>query len=133
LTVRMTNCCRIFSLLMHHPAASPTEESSLHPLSPEGPDVAISSFRSFQNTPISTSSLKATKQVVGLAPPSHIQAQQEVETSSSISYIANPQGTDSGDELFAKALSPRSPDIPRSPFSFSPEETRPYATTSLNE
>jgi hypothetical protein len=122
-----------FRLADAHPAASPVEESSLHPLSPEGPDVAISSFRSFQSTPISALSAKATKQAVGLAPPSHIQAQQEAQTSSSMSYIANQQGTDSGDELFAKALSPRSPDIPRSPFSFSPDETRPYAATKLNE
>lgn len=33
---------------------------------------------------------------------------------------------DSEDELFAKALSPRSPDIPRSPFSFSTEDTLPF-------
>lgn len=33
---------------------------------------------------------------------------------------------DSEDELFAKALSPRSPDIPRSPFSLSTEDTLPF-------
>lgn len=41
--------------------------------------------------------------------------------------VNNTSSTDVQDGLFAKALSPRSPDIPKSPFSFSTEETLPYA------
>jgi hypothetical protein len=44
----------------------------------------------------------------------------------------NDSSADSGDDLFAKALSPRSPDIPRSPFSFSSEETIPQVMQRLN-
>ena len=39
---------------------------------------------------------------------------------------ARKKSQDSEEELFAKALSPRSPDIPRSPFSFSTEDTLPF-------
>jgi len=119
--------------LIRKPTGTPAPEPSLHPLSPEGPDVAISSFHSFHNTPISTPPQRATRHAVALAPPPHIQAQQQSQTALSMSFVASQQSTDSGDELFAKALSPRSPDIPRSPFSFSLEETMPYAMRKVHE
>ncbi|KAK2794128.1 hypothetical protein FQN52_009210 [Onygenales sp. PD_12] len=125
----------------------PPEESDSHPLSPEAPDVAISSFNSFHNTPISDpaqpssfTTATTTLQTVAHLPPAHIQAQQQQQQSqqgfASLAPAHNEPSTsptDLSDGLFAKALSPRSPDIPRSPFSFSPEETIPYAKKKLNE
>lgn len=37
--------------------------------------------------------------------------------------LTRSESADSTDDLFAKALSPRTPDLPRSPFSFAPFET----------
>jgi len=89
-------------------------------LSPQSPDVAISSFNSFHT--IHNPNPPAVKAV---APPESIQAQQHANNGSSgfasMNSLAGPSNIDSGEELFAKALSPRSPDLPRSPFSFAPE------------
>lgn len=58
---------------------------------------------------------------VAVFPPS---ALQEVQNNSgnngfgAMGAISRTPSNDSGEELFAKALSPRSPDLPRSPFSF---------------
>ncbi|PGH27018.1 hypothetical protein AJ80_01203 [Polytolypa hystricis UAMH7299] len=128
------------------PSGSQTTDPNLHPLSPDGPDLAISSFSSFHNTPISAPSQKQQpnnapppRHAVAHAPPEHVQAQQQQQHFDGFSSLAttnpfsHPQTTNnnsnnnSEDDLFAIALSPRSPDIPRSPFSFSPEETKPYA------
>lgn len=99
---------------------SPREGSAARLLSPQSPDVAVSSFNSFHN--IHNPNPPAVKAV---APPESIQAQQHASNSSSgfasMNSLAGPSNTDSGEELFAKALSPRSPDLPRSPFSFAPE------------
>ncbi|KLJ06136.1 hypothetical protein EMPG_10429 [Blastomyces silverae] len=117
------------------PPANHAEDSESHPLSPEGPDVAISSFNSFRHTPISDPAKSPVRHAVAHLPPASIQAQQERQLSeggfTSLATTTIEQNTDDG--LFAKALSPRSPDIPRSPFSFSPEETIPYAKKKLNE
>lgn len=95
-----------------------------HLLSPESPDVAISSFSSFRNSPISA---HETRRLVAHHPPASIQqAQRGGNDFGSMDSIARTTGMESGDELFAKALSPRSPDIPRSPFSFSLKDTVPY-------
>ncbi|OXV09523.1 hypothetical protein Egran_02712 [Elaphomyces granulatus] len=95
-----------------------------HLLSPESPDVAISSFNSFRNSPISA---HETRRLVAHHPPASIQqAQRGGNDFGSMDSIARTTGMESGDELFAKALSPRSPDIPRSPFSFSLKDTVPY-------
>ncbi|KAI1940370.1 hypothetical protein LOZ66_001962 [Ophidiomyces ophidiicola] len=119
-------------------------DPDLHPLSPDEPDVAISSFNSFANTPIRASPVSQPQQpqqapkTVSHAPPKSIQQHQaQLDSFASISMqpmhsirqnnTSSSLDMDSGDGLFAKALSPRSPDIPRSPFSFSPEETLPYA------
>ncbi|OJD11004.1 hypothetical protein AJ78_08134 [Emergomyces pasteurianus Ep9510] len=117
------------------PPANQAEDSESHPLSPEGPDVAISSFKSFHHTPISDPAKSPVRHTVAHLPPAYIQAQQQQPMSEGgFTSLITPkidQNTDDG--LFAKALSPRSPDIPRSPFSFSPEETIPYAKMKLNE
>lgn len=115
--------------------ANQAEYSASHPLSPEGPDVAISSFNSFRHTPISDPTKYPIRNAIAHLPPASIKAQQEQHISEGgFTRLTSPkidQNTDDG--LFAKALSPRSPDIPRSPFSFSPEETIPYARNKLNE
>jgi len=96
-------------------------------LSPESPDVAISSFNSFRNSPISA---HETRRLVAHHPPASIQqAQRGGNEFGSMDSIARTTGMESSDELFAKALSPRSPDIPRSPFSFSLKDTIPYFAT----
>ncbi|KAJ5583022.1 hypothetical protein N7535_001642 [Penicillium sp. DV-2018c] len=115
--------------------------NTAHLLSPQSPDVAVSSFSSFRNvahshvhsmptpdtnpTPIATShgdgagpeSLKP----VAFFPPSSVQeAQRNSGTTgfAAMGTISRTHSNDSGEGLFAKALSPRSPDLPRSPFSF---------------
>ncbi|KAL1957529.1 hypothetical protein VTO42DRAFT_5755 [Malbranchea cinnamomea] len=112
-------------LARRNTAASHADPNS-HPLSPDEPDVAISSFQSFNNTSSSSSSSATqttdSRQLVSHPPPEHIQAQQQ-QREEYASLSMNPVGD--GDGLFAKALSPRSPGIPRSPFSFSSEETIP--------
>ncbi|KAK2746672.1 hypothetical protein FQN57_003016 [Myotisia sp. PD_48] len=152
--------------------ASANLHSELHPLSPDEPDVAISSFSSFHisNTPVSAQSQDSEPQShpqpqsqsqpqrswlplqqpqssfkfpVAHAPPDHIQQQQGYGITSMASRLTeninnvptgNKNTTDAGDPdgLFAKALSPRSPDIPKSPFSFSSEETIPLTIKQLN-
>lgn len=102
-----------------------------HLLSPQSPDMAISSFNSFHSTvrssgqearprprpqyppPESVQSLQAHRDRIGFAPLSH---------SHMVTAPTTAAGGDSGDELFAKALSPRTPDLPRSPFSFAPHK-----------
>lgn len=135
-------------------STSAITDAELHPLSPDEPDVAISSFTSFHipaRTPsnptrptnnTTTASIASTIKPVSHHPPSSIQSQQQAQAFASLSMqplptpsasnYSSPQSVvpdptnnhDAADDLFAKALSPRSPDIPRSPFSFSPEETK---------
>lgn len=99
-------------------------DDGAHLLSPQSPDVAVSSYNSFRNTPVSEPPRKA----VVHHPPASVQAQQNSAQNlfGSMDTIARTSSADSDNELFAKALSPRSPDIPRSPFSFAPEETLRY-------
>lgn len=65
-------------------------------------------------------------------PPNAILAQQNLSGIAGFSSLGsmslshrNDTVVDAGDDLFAIALSPRSPDLPRSPFSFAPHETMP--------
>jgi hypothetical protein len=63
-------------------------------------------------------------------PPEYIQqAQKTVTGFGSIKPTADKTVAESTDDLFAKALSPRSPDLPRSPFSFSTQDTKSYVAT----
>jgi hypothetical protein len=60
---------------------------------------------------------------VALFPPSSLQEAQQGNEHEPTGFAAMGSfsripSNDSGDDLFAKALSPRSPDLPRSPFSF---------------
>ncbi|GFF26574.1 hypothetical protein IFM51744_00030 [Aspergillus udagawae] len=103
-----------------------------HLLSPQSPDVAVSSFNSFHTMqPMSNATLHPSPapdtslRTVVHYPPESIQARQNSSDNSSgfasMTTITRTSSADSGEDLFAKALSPRSPDLPRSPFSFAPE------------
>ncbi|KAL2822069.1 hypothetical protein BJX63DRAFT_181962 [Aspergillus granulosus] len=110
-----------------------SQSEGAHLLSPQSPDVAVSSFNSFHSiqppaarpAPTSQPSTEPVKAVAHY-PPESIQAQQNVGFNTGFAAMGaaacNPS-TDSGEDLFAKALSPRSPDLPRSPFSFTSPES----------
>ena len=95
-----------------------------HPLSPENTDVAQSSFTSFPRAPVSPSSATA-RRIVSQSPPDSIRRQQEIgaATFSSIPILA----VNADDELFAVAMSPRTPGDPKSPFSFSNAEVGAFS------
>ncbi|KAJ6152954.1 hypothetical protein N7497_007273 [Penicillium chrysogenum] len=119
--------------------------NTAHLLSPQSPDVAVSSFSSFRNvahrhihampTPDTNSaptpnthtnpSVPELLKPVAFFPPSAVQEAQKntgptgfAAMGTAMGPISRTPSNDSGEELFAKALSPRSPDLPRSPFSF---------------
>ncbi|KAL4886920.1 hypothetical protein BJY04DRAFT_43620 [Aspergillus karnatakaensis] len=111
-----------------------TQTEGSHLLSPQSPDVAVSSFNSFHIQPAApppqptpTSHPSEPVKTVAHYPPESIQAQQSGGFNTGFASMgataapAPAPTSDSGEDLFAKALSPRSPDLPRSPFSFSPE------------
>jgi hypothetical protein len=96
-------------------------EDVAHLLSPETPDVAVSSFSSFRNIPLSGN---RGKRVVSHGPPQSLQEKQTTESNLAFTnMLTRSESEDSADDLFAKALSPRTPDLPLSPFSFSALET----------
>lgn len=70
--------------------------------------------------------MSGTVKTIAHLPPQSIQAQQQQSANhdssgfASVGSLARTSSSDSGEELFAKPLSPRSPDLPRSPFSFTP-------------
>jgi hypothetical protein len=112
-------------------AKANTITSDLHPLSPEVSDMAYSSFSAFRAGPASPKSASAApRRMVAQSPPAAILQQQAAEESGhSLNFISNISNSVSGgstsddpDDLFAVALSPRSPDIAKSPFSFSSAE-----------
>jgi hypothetical protein len=125
----------------------PPGSPAAHLLSPQSPDVAVSSFSSFRSianraphsmltpdtnpTPTPSSSLKPSGpenfKPIALHPPESLQEVQQnsgpsgfaaINSMNSMSSLARTSSAESGEDLFAKALSPRSPDLPRSPFSF---------------
>lgn len=110
---------------------TPIRES--HPLSPENGDMAHSSFSAFRERSLPSQQPQQTgKKVVAQLPPEYIKQQQsqltslDFATSNGTMYesqrnIEDATNNDS-DDLFAIALSPRSPDDPKSPFSIPPSE-----------
>ncbi|KAJ5202042.1 uncharacterized protein N7498_006705 [Penicillium cinerascens] len=127
--------------------AAKDRSPAAHLLSPQSPDVAVSSFSSFRSisnraphsmltpdtnpTPTPSSTLKPSglenPRPVALHPPESLQEVQQnsgpggfapMTSMNSMSSLARTSSAESGEDLFAKALSPRSPDLPRSPFSF---------------
>jgi hypothetical protein len=95
-----------------------------NPLSPETSDVAVSSFAQFHG------GLPRPRRAVVQTPPSHIVAQQGVPQNvsgmASLDSVADggltPKENDNDDGLFAVTLSPRSPEMTTSPFSFSDKD-----------
>ncbi|KIX07033.1 uncharacterized protein Z518_05010 [Rhinocladiella mackenziei CBS 650.93] len=100
---------------------TPTREGN--PLSPEASDMAYSSFSAFRNGPVAA----PTKKVVAQAPPEAIRKQQEHSPSTSLDFVTKNSSETIEDDLFAVALSPRSPDGPKSPFSISSAEVGAFA------
>uniref|UniRef100_A0A093VHU5 Uncharacterized protein n=2 Tax=Talaromyces marneffei TaxID=37727 RepID=A0A093VHU5_TALMA len=93
-------------------------DDQAHPLSPQSPDIAVSSFSSFHGVPVKGTS--DARRIVAHHPPSFIQeAQNNSNNISLMDPLTRSTTSDSADDLFAKALSPRTPDLPLSPFSFS--------------
>ena len=109
-------------------ANTPSHDS--HPLSPDNDDVAYSSFSQFRKTAAASTTAPAKQRVKAQMPPEQVRRQQSKQNSMDSvtkSRPLSPRPREPSDELFAKALSPRSPDDAKSPFSFSPAETMPYA------
>lgn len=96
-------------------------DAQAHPLSPQSPDIAVSSFSSFHG--VTLDNAPDTRRIVAHHPPSYIQQAQnnssEISDIGLMDPLTRSATSDSADDLFAKALSPRTPDLPRSPFSFS--------------
>ncbi|EXJ81297.1 hypothetical protein A1O3_07587 [Capronia epimyces CBS 606.96] len=100
---------------------TPTQE--VHPLSPETSDMAYSSFSAFRNDPMPA----LVKKVVAQGPPEHIKKQQGDSLAQSLDFLTQRPKDPPQDDLFAVALSPRSPDGPKSPFSVPSSEVGAFA------
>jgi hypothetical protein len=119
----------------------------VNPLSPEGSDIAVSSFAMFKGADPSTLAAKppqapqttATppRRVAAQGPPASIVAQQQ-SGMASLNALADAvpmfqqrdavaEDEDDKDEgLFASPIDPRSPEIGKSPFSFAVNDTAKY-------
>ena len=108
-----------------------------HPLSPDKGDVAVSSFSLFHGgTP-------RPGRAVAQNPPGFLIARQNDPYHSgrvnSLDAIAGGQvprkedGEETEDELFAVKMSPRSPEMAKSPFSFTAKDTAPWLTKDRNK
>ncbi|KAK5147212.1 hypothetical protein LTR32_001302 [Rachicladosporium monterosium] len=116
---------------------------SQHPLSPEMSDVALGSFGSFaalKGTPPpsvlaakAAQTSQAQKRVVAQRPPDSFASRQRQEGGmGSLNAFADndtgfqrmqPSDADKADDLFALPMSPRSPEMTKSPFSFGTVDT----------
>ncbi|RDW71969.1 hypothetical protein BP5796_08003 [Coleophoma crateriformis] len=107
---------------------SPASSQDAHPLSPDTSDIAVSSFSAFHGS--SARPVRAVAQ----NPPDHIIAQQgglgDNRRMNSLDAITGgevPEKVDEVEEgLFAVRMSPRSPDMTQSPFSFTADDTAPW-------
>ena len=95
-----------------------------HPLSPETTDVAQSSFTSFSRAQASPNSVTA-KRIVSKSPPDLMRRHQELGAATFSSIATHTAIID--DELFAVAMSPRTPGDPKSPFSLSNAEVGAFS------
>jgi hypothetical protein len=108
-------------------------DQSLHPLSPEMGDVAVSSFALFH----SASASARPPRIVAQIPPDHLLARQSASLSGSrinsldavTSGHVPSQDDNTEDDLFAVRMSPRSPEMTKSPFSFTSQDTAPWLKT----
>jgi hypothetical protein len=121
-----------------------------NPLSPESSDIAISSFAVFKGANPSALAAKPPQQpqsqptapprkVVPQAPPQFITEQQSSGLMGSLNALSNAapifqsrgpsasvEDDDKDDGLFALPISPRSPEVGKSPFSFGANDTAPF-------
>lgn len=126
------------------------QQQQPNPLSPEGSDVAIGSFGSFAALkgmpPTSTLAAKPAQQPapptqqkkIAVQRPPEQQQQRSGSEVGSLNAFANNGGfyppergspgqqQDDGDDLFALPMSPRSPEMSKSPFSFGTQDTGQY-------
>ncbi|EOA80861.1 hypothetical protein ACJQWK_09800 [Exserohilum turcicum] len=122
-----------------------------NPLSPESSDIAISSFAVFKGANPSTLAAKPPqppqaqpadppRKIAAQAPPQFIMEQQSAGMGS-LNALSGPapvfqsrapvlstatDDDDKDDGLFALPISPRSPEVGKSPFSFSASDTAPF-------
>ncbi|KAF2265692.1 hypothetical protein CC78DRAFT_532356 [Lojkania enalia] len=116
-----------------------------NPLSPESSDVAVSSFAAFKGTNPSVLAAKppqppqttSRKVAAHIPPPSVVAQQHEFPGMASLNALSSPPPVfqsrgqpppddDNDDGLFALPISPRSPEMTKSPFSFAGNETAKY-------
>ncbi|KAF2474745.1 uncharacterized protein BDR25DRAFT_301388 [Lindgomyces ingoldianus] len=112
-----------------------------NPLSPESSDVAVSSFAAFKGANPSVLAAKppqppqATRKLASHGPPPSVVAQQQLSGMASLNAVTAPAfqsrgpplpDDDKDDGLFALPISPRSPEMSKSPFSFAGNETAKY-------
>ncbi|KAI9778387.1 MAG: hypothetical protein M1816_004109 [Peltula sp. TS41687] len=115
----------------HHlpPTAPPTagQEESNHLLSPSTSDVAISSFAAFhRGQPSNNNNNKSNNNRTTIAQITEQLGSANLtkqSSSSSTPFLQSRPQQQEEDDLFAVALSPRSPEMTKSPFSFSLAET----------
>jgi hypothetical protein len=103
---------------------------SAHPLSPDMGDVAVSSFSLFHG-----GSSRPQQRAIPQNPPGHLVARQNDSRGSnrinSLDAVAGGQApkrndNETEDGLFAIKMSPRSPEMTKSPFSFTSKDTAPW-------
>lgn len=111
-----------------------------NPLSPESSDVAVGSFGSFAAlkgaAPTSTLAAKPSqppqKRIAAQRPPESFAAQQRglgslnAFASGDVGLSQEAEGEAEEDDLFALPMSPRSPEMSKSPFSFTTQDTTRY-------
>ncbi|KAF2877825.1 hypothetical protein BDV95DRAFT_624512 [Massariosphaeria phaeospora] len=116
------------------------EPPQSNPLSPESSDVAVSSFATFKGASPSVLAAKppqppqntqTTRRVAAHGPPPSVVEQQHSGMASLNALAFQSRGPplpeDDNDEgLFAMPISPRSPEMGKSPFSFGGNETAKY-------
>ncbi|KAJ4300909.1 hypothetical protein N0V90_002997 [Kalmusia sp. IMI 367209] len=125
----------------------PGEAPFANPLSPESSDVAVSSFAAFKGNNPATLAAKPpqppqqpTRKVAARIEPPDTVTQQQRAGMASLNAFAAPDvptfesrgaplpDDDHDDGLFALPISPRSPEMGKSPFSFAGNETAKYVT-----
>ncbi|EKD13163.1 uncharacterized protein L3040_002964 [Drepanopeziza brunnea f. sp. 'multigermtubi'] len=117
-----TSVSELSSTTGHDPAGN-------NPLSPDHGDVAVSSFSLFHGH------TARPPRAVAQQPPQHLLAMQNdsnrVSSLDAIAtgFIPSRNETETEDDLFAVKLSPRSPEMKKSPFSFSTSDTARWIKT----
>ncbi|KAK8228198.1 hypothetical protein HDK77DRAFT_455895 [Phyllosticta capitalensis] len=134
-------------------AAAAAASTSTNPLSPESSDVAVSSFSAFKGDmeapaalgatesgrPTTQAQSQAPRRIAAAVPPPAAIAQQQSSGMGSLDAFAGgfapmatssrtgPSDEEKEDDLFAMPISPRSPEMTKSPFSFAASDTLKYS------